>query len=293
VTTMATIREPAVAGMFYAADPAQLHRDLDELFQTAKPPALNGTLVALISPHAGYVYSGSTAAIGYKLLSSRQFDTVVVVGPSHREYFRGVSVYGGDAYRTPLGDVPIDAELRNELVAQSDAITISSVGHRAEHSVEVQVPFLQKVMRDFLFLPIVMGDQRRALCDTLAQALASALRGRNALLIASSDLSHYHPHDLAVQLDQRVIREIEAQNPDNLMKKLETNEVEACGGGPIVAVMKAAKALGADRAHILHHCTSGDITGEKDAVVGYLSAALTCQVASGTPVRLRERAEVN
>ncbi|HXG37877.1 MAG TPA: AmmeMemoRadiSam system protein B [Bacteroidota bacterium] len=271
---MSTIREPAVAGMFYPAIPTQLHRELDELFRSAKPRKVEGTLLALIAPHAGYMYSGSTAAVGYKLLSSLNFDTVVVVGPSHREYFRGISVFSGDAYRTPLGDVPIDMKLREELVAQSEAIVMSHVGHRAEHSVEVQLPFLQKVLRNFTFLPIVMGDQRREYCDILADALAATLKNRNALLIASSDLSHYHPHDVALQLDKRVIQEVEAYNPDGLMEKLERDEVEACGGGPMVAVMKAAKMLGSNRSYILHHCTSGDITGEKDAVVGYLSVAL-------------------
>jgi AmmeMemoRadiSam system protein B len=271
---MATIREPAVAGMFYPGIPAQLNRELEELLRDARPRTIEGTLVALIAPHAGYMYSGSTAALGYKLLLSRSFDVVVIVGPSHREYFRGISVYSGDAYRTPLGDVPIDTKLREELAAQSEAIVQSTIGHRAEHSVEVQLPFLQKVFGQLSFLPIVMGDQRREYCDILAEALATTLKNRNALLIASSDLSHYHPHDVAVQLDKRVLQEVEAFNPDGLMEKLERDEVEACGGGPMVAVMKAAKALGANRSFILHHCTSGDVTGEKDAVVGYLSATL-------------------
>lgn len=279
--------------MFYPGIPAQLNRELDELLRHAKPRRVEGKLVALIAPHAGYMYSGSTAAMGYKLLSSLNFDTVVVVGPSHREYFRGISVYNGDAFRTPLGDVPIDTVLRDELVAQSEAIVASQVGHRAEHSVEVQLPFLQKVLRKFTFLPIVMGDQRREYCDILADALAATLKNRNALLIASSDLSHYHPHDIAVRLDARVIHEVEAYNPDGLMEKLERDEVEACGGGPMVAVMKAAKALGSNRSYILHHCTSGDITGEKEAVVGYFSVALANLSAANNADRSSGRAGVN
>jgi AmmeMemoRadiSam system protein B len=271
---MATIREPAVAGMFYPSQPAQLNRDVDQLLHEAKPPTEKGQLMALISPHAGYMYSGSTAAMGYKLLSSWKFDTVVIVGPSHREYFRGVSIYGGDAYRTPLGDVFIDTALREQLQAQSEAIAISSVGHRTEHAIEVQLPFLQKTLREFLFLPIVMGDQRREYCDILANALAATVRSKHILLVASSDLSHYHPHDIAVRLDRRVIDEVEALNPDGLMQRLENDEVEACGGGPMVVVIKTAQALGANRSLVLRYCTSGDVTGDKDAVVGYLSAVL-------------------
>ncbi len=272
---MATVREPAVAGMFYPGLSAVLRRDVEQLLREARPQKPEGTLMALISPHAGYVYSGSTAAMGYRLLTSVRFDSVVIVGPSHREYFDGISVFSGDAYRTPLGDVPVDRELREELLKQSDDIVMSSLGHRSEHAIEVQLPFLQTVARGFMFLPIVMGNQRRQYCENFADALARAVGKRNVLLIASSDLSHYHPHDVAVRLDRQVIESVEGFNADGLMDQLERNEVEACGGGPIVAVMKTAQKLGADRSHILQYRTSGDITGEKDAVVGYLSAVLT------------------
>ncbi|HEY4612819.1 MAG TPA: AmmeMemoRadiSam system protein B, partial [Bacteroidota bacterium] len=203
-----------------------------------------------------------------------EFDSVVIVGPSHREYFHGITVFPGDAYRTPLGDVAIDIALREELLKHSKEITLSQLGHRSEHAIEVQLPFLQKVLRKFSFLPIVIGDQRRANCEALADALAKSIGTRNVLLVASSDLSHYHTHDEAVRLDRRVMKEVESFNPDGLMDRLERQEVEACGGGPMVSVMKAAQYLGANRSSVLQYCTSGDITGERDAVVGYLSVAL-------------------
>jgi len=274
---MTTIREPAVAGMFYPGLPASLNRDVEELLHSAAPRRPEGVLVALISPHAGYIYSGSTAAMGYKLLSSLTFDSVVIVGPSHRELFDALSVFPGDAYRTPLGDVQIDAGLREELVQQSDEIVLSQRGHKSEHAIEVQLPFLQKVLRKFKFLPIVMGNQQRKYCEILSEALAKAVEKKNVLLIASSDLSHYHPHDYAVQLDRRVVEDVEAFDADGLLRRLERQEVEACGGGPMVAVMKTAQKLGANRSHVLQYCTSGDITGEKQAVVGYLSVAFTSQ----------------
>ncbi|MGH2567279.1 MAG: AmmeMemoRadiSam system protein B [Bacteroidota bacterium] len=277
---MATIREPAVAGMFYPSVRATLNRDVEELLRSAAPRKPEGTLVALISPHAGYIYSGSTAAMGYTLLSSLTFDSVVIVGPSHRELFEAITVFPGDAYRTPLGDVQVDTALREELVRQSDDIIRSERGHRSEHAIEVQLPFLQKVLGEFKFLPIVMGSQQREYCEILSAALAKVVDGKNVLLVASSDLSHYHPHEYAVRLDRRVIEDVKAFNADALLQRLERQEVEACGGGPMVAVMKTAQKLGANRSHILQYCTSGDVTGEKGAVVGYLSVAFTSQSGS-------------
>ncbi len=272
---MATIREPAVAGMFYPGLPAVLNRDVEELLREARPARPPGKLSALIVPHAGYMYSGSTAAMGYKLLAPNQFETVVIVGPSHREFFNGVTVYPGDAYRTPLGDVPIDRTLRDEVLKQSDRIVLSAIGHRSEHAIEVQLPFLQKTLRQFSLLPIIMGNQQQEYCELLADILAKSLAKKSVLLVASSDLSHYHPHDFAVRLDREVLKSLESFDADGLMKRLERQEAEACGGGPMVAVMKTAQRLGANRSFVLQYCTSGDITGERDAVVGYCSAAFT------------------
>lgn len=269
------MRSPAVAGMFYEADPTKLARNVARLMDNAEVRKIQGSLRGLVVPHAGYLYSGSTAAMGYRLLKGKKYDVVVIVAPSHREYFEGASVYPGDGYRTPMGDVAIDRELRDELVAGSQVLVAAEEGHRTEHSVEVQLPFLQSVFQKFSFVPVVMGNQTRASCEFLAADLVRVLRGRNALLIASSDLSHYHPYETAHALDRIIVSDIEAFDEESLLKNLEGERAEACGGGPMVAVMKALKALGANRAQTLYHCNSGDITGEKDAVVGYLSAAFT------------------
>ena len=269
-----SVRLPAVAGMFYPEDPQVLGNKIDELLKDAKPPHFNGNIVAIIVPHAGYIYSGPTAASAYKLLSERHFDTAVIVSPSHREYFDGISIFDGTGYRTPLGDVLIDDEMRKSLVKENGVLQASSVGHGAEHAVEVQIPFLQKISHDFNIVPIVMGDQRREYCELLGRKLAIALRGKNALLIASSDLSHYHLYETASQLDKIIIDEVAQYDDEKLMDDLETEQVEACGGGPMVAVLRAARTLGADTVKILHHCNSGDITGDRSGVVGYLSAAI-------------------
>lgn len=271
---MSVIRPPAVAGSFYEADPKALGREVEELLDIAAPATLEGNLIGLISPHAGYQYSGLTAAYGYKLLQGKSYDCVVIVGPSHREFFDGISMYPGDGYKTPLGIVTVNRDVRSKILDQNSSIALSSAGHRAEHAIEVQLPFLQKVLGSFTFVPIVIGNQTREYCFSLGEALATVAQNYNLLFIASSDLSHYHPYDTAVLLDKKVIREVEAFHEDTLMRELEEEHLEACGGGPIVSIMHAAKEMGKCRSKILYHCNSGDVTGDKSAVVGYLSAAL-------------------
>jgi AmmeMemoRadiSam system protein B len=270
---MSRVRPPAVAGAFYDADPNALRRSVDVLLERAKEPAIRGILRGLVSPHAGYVYSGGAAAVGYKLLKGHAYDAVILVGPSHREFFSGASIYPGDSFRTPLGDVPIHKEIREELVQNCPAIKLSDAGHRSEHCLEVQLPFLQRALGDFSFVPIIIGSQLRETCLAVGDALAHVALKRNVLFVASSDLSHYHPYEDAVDLDRRVIGRVEAFDEDGLMRELESERVEACGGGPVVSVMRAAKIAGANRAKALFYCNSGDITGDREAVVGYLSAA--------------------
>jgi MEMO1 family protein len=267
------VRAPAVAGMFYDRSPAALRKNIDEMLNRVQLPKIEGTVRAVVSPHAGYVYSGFTAAHAFKLLEGKKYDCVIVVGPSHREYFDGISIYSGDAYETPLGKVPINHEVRSELLQGEKNIVASIEGHRAEHSLEVQLPFLQRVLKEFSVVPIIMGDQRRQLCEQLSVALARVMANKKVLLVASSDLSHFHAYDEAVLLDKRVIQEVERFNSDVFIDELEKKSFEACGGGPIAVAMKTAQQLGANRVEVLHYCNSGDITGDKSGVVGYLAAA--------------------
>ena len=268
------IRPPAVAGTFYPGNAKTLQKDLDELFLRAKPASPLGSLVALISPHAGYMYSGFTAAHGYKLLQGQKFDCVVIVAPSHREYFEGVSVYSGSAYQTPLGTFPVDEGLRSDLLEASDIIESSARGHGSEHAIEVQLPFLYSMLGEIKILPVIMGDQQRNLCYELGEALGVILKDKRCLLVASTDLSHYYPYDTAKQIDQRTIDDIQRFDYEHLMDDIDNNIAEACGGGPTVAVLSAARQLGATDVQILHHCNSGDITGDHSGVVGYVSASV-------------------
>jgi hypothetical protein len=271
------IRPPAVAGLFYPGNTATLRRAVESMLRDASAelsPA-SGRVVGAIVPHAGYQYSGRTAATVYHLLASEAIDTVVFVGPSHREAFRGSAVFPGSAFATPLGNAAIDEELAAALSAAGGSVVASAAGHRQEHAIEVQVPFLQVVCPKARIVAVTMGDQSVRSCDELADALSAVLAGRSATMIASSDLSHYHPYDEAVHLDRIVASHVRTYQVERLQDDLQHDRVEACGGGPMVAVMKAARTLGATKATVLHACNSGDVTGDRSGVVGYLSAILT------------------
>jgi AmmeMemoRadiSam system protein B len=268
------IRQAAVAGMFYPAEKKVLSGTLRRLLDEAPPGKPGRAPVAIISPHAGYQYSGATAAHGFRLLDGLAVEDVVIVAPSHREYFDGVSVFSGRAYRTPLGELAVAEALRTELLAGDDLIEASTRGHGQEHAIEVQLPFVQSVLGKVRILPIVIGDQRREYCYHLGERLGRILAGKNSLMIASTDLSHYHTYDVAEALDKVVIDDIAAFDDERLMDDLLAERAEACGGGPAVAVLAASKRLGADSVQILAHCNSGDVTGDRLRVVGYLSAAV-------------------
>ena len=274
-----SVRQPAVAGAFYPAQPDELRRMLDDYMAQAEEPALPGKLVALIAPHAGYIYSGKVAAHSYAQLRGRKFQRVVVVAPSHFEAFAFNSVYNGDAYATPLGNVPVDKEFAAKLAKLSPLIQLSTRGHaptqqQGEHALEVELPFLQRVLGDFKLVPIVMGDQNYQTERALGVALAKMLKGTDTLLVSSSDLSHYHTYDEATKMDDKVLKAIARWDYLSLSQNFESRTWEACGGGPIVAVMIAAERLGANQARILKYANTGDVTGDRSRVVGYGAAAL-------------------
>ena len=278
------IRQPAVAGSFYPADPKELARMIDGFLAKASPPPLEN-VVALVAPHAGYQYSGPVAAYSYALLKGRKFDRVVVVAPSHYEAFDYSSVYDGAAYATPFGQVPVDQAFAAKLAKMGPSIKLSGAGHtpspdRLEHSIEVQLPFLQRVLGQFELVPVIMGDQSYDACRALGVALAKLVAGTNTLILASSDLSHYHTYDEAVRIDHKTLKAIEEYDYFDLSRNLDLRVWEACGGGPIVATMIAAERLGANQATLLHYANTGDVTGDHSRVVGYGAVALV--KAAGT-----------
>ena len=274
------VRKSAVAGTWYPGDPASIRAEVEQYLAAARVEPLAGRLVGLIAPHAGLRYSGPVAAHAYAPLRGRSGLTAVLVGPSHRMAFDGVAVAARGAFETPLGQVPVDEDLAGRLVAADGRIADEPRAHRSEHSLEMQLPFLQHLVPGLRIVPVLMGSQSRGEVDLLAGALGRALEGHDALLVASSDLSHYHPAPEANELDARVVEDVRRLDPEGLMDRLERFRGHACGGGPMVVVMKAARERGAERSAILKYGDSGDVAeGDKRQVVGYRAAALMADAA--------------
>lgn len=272
------VRPAMVAGSFYPADPKELTRMIDGFLAAAKPPVIKD-VAAIVAPHAGYVYSGQVAAHAYALVKGRAIRRVVVISPSHIDAFGFASVFDGDAYETPLGRIAVDTAFAARLAAMDKRIQCSSRGHglvngRGEHALEVQLPFLRRVLGEFKLVPIIMGAQDYDTCRALGVALAKSIQPPGTLIVASSDLSHFHSYDKAVQLDHKTLRAIEEWDYLSMARNFERQIWEACGGGPIVAAMIAAERLGATESRILKYANSGDVTGDKRSVVGYGAAAL-------------------
>lgn len=266
-------RAARFAGSWYPGSPAVLEQDLDAYLAAVTPVSGPGRLRGLVVPHAGYKYSGPVAAHAYALLRGQRDLRVVLVGPSHREVFEGVAVLRAGELETPLGSIPIDSELADALL-QDAIVRDHAAPHAQEHSLEMQLPFLRRLVPGVRVVPLLMGTQSRAEVEALAQAFARVGRDLDMLLVASSDLSHYHPAGVANELDRQVIAHVEGLDAEGLMTRLEGFRGHACGGGPMVAVISACRALGATQATALRYADSGD-AGERDKsrVVGYLAAA--------------------
>jgi len=268
------VRKPAVAGSFYPADPQILSQQVREYLSRAPKEKVAGEIVALVSPHAGYIYSGQVAAYAFKLVEGMKFDAVVVVAPSHRVHFPGASVYDRGGYETPLGFLPVDQETCKKLKEGSDLIRFIAQGHAQEHSLEVQLPFLQEAIGQFPLIPLVLGDQSYGTCESVARAIARAAKGKKVLLVASTDLSHFHSYDRAVKLDNLVLENWRSFDSQKLARDLDAGKGEACGGGAVITVMLAAKEMGANRVQVLKYLNSGDVTGDRSGVVGYAAAVI-------------------
>ncbi len=267
------IRHQQVAGYFYPAEKDKLQKDISLMLQVAKSGKSFNKIFGIISPHAGYVYSGKTAAYAYNLLKDKKYKTVIVISPSHAEYFPGISIYDGDAYETPLGIVEIDQIMTDKLIENSKTIFRGIQGHRKEHALEVQIPFLQSVLKDFKIVPVVMGDQSKMFVDELAEKISKAV-DENTLVVSSSDMSHFYSAEEADRLDSIVEKRINDFDFENLLKDIGRHECEACGAGPIIAMMKAASLKNINNSLVLNRSDSGDVTGDKTEVVGYLSAVV-------------------
>ena len=283
---MDTIRKPIIAGTWYPADPAQLRADIEGYLAGARVDAVNGKVMGIISPHAGYVYSGQVAAHAYKAAQGSEFDAVILIGPSHRASFKGASIYNGEGYETPLGVIPVDKTLAGNIAAYSGGV-VSLVPDDGlpENSLEIQVPLLQVALGTIPFVPILMGTQDLGTCRAVADAIIRAAGDGRVLVIASSDFSHYHSYNRAVEMDSVALEYIEKMDAEGFLRGVEGGRYEACGAGPVVVTTMVARAMGADNARILEYMNSGDITGDKNGVVGYAAVVLYKKDADGVDQR--------
>jgi len=278
------IRQPAYAGTFYEGNARSLKNQIEDCFThrlgpKALPKAASSklkTIIGLISPHAGYMYSGPVAAHSYhRLAQNGKPDTVVIFGPNHTGAGSGLAAMKEGAWRTPLGDVEIDSDVADSIVRESSIIDVDEVAHMREHSIEVQLPWLQYLYgSSFRFVPICFLMQDFESSREVGLAVAKALQNRNALVIASTDMTHYEPQKIAERKDKTVLDAAVKLDEKALYSTVEGYQVSMCGYGPVVAAITAAKSLGAKNAELLCYKTSGDIVGDYSAVVGYASLVL-------------------
>jgi MEMO1 family protein len=267
-----TIRHPAVAGQFYPHDAHQLRAEIESFTSAATPPVV---ALGCIAPHAGYLYSGHVAGAVYARLQLPE--TFIIMCPNHTGMGTPLSIMSEGAWETPLGNVAIAGELASELKSHCPFLSEDSSAHRYEHAVEVQLPFLQ-VRRDHLtFVPVAIGTGRFEPLHLLGEALAAIIKAaeKPVLMIASSDMNHYESDSLTRKKDARAIERVLALDPPGLHQVVTNENITMCGYGPAVAMLTAAKILGARSAELIKYATSGDISGDRDHVVGYAGIAVT------------------
>lgn len=277
MSAITEIRPSPIAGTWYSGDAEKLQMQVDHYLAAARLPQLDGQVVGLVAPHAGHRYSGLTAGHAYATVMGQPRDVVAVISPMHSPYPATMLTSAHRAYGTPLGPVWIDQDALAQLdeVLTQDGLPLTPIANDKEHSLEIELPFLQRALKgDFKLLPVMIRSLSPLVARRLGHALARALRGRSCLLVASTDLSHFYPEELARDLDHEMLRRIGSFAPDELFAAERSGKGFACGVSAVAAVLWAARELGADRVEILHHSTSGDETGDHGSVVGYGAAAI-------------------
>ena len=283
MSTELNLRPSPIAGTWYECDPKALTKSIDSYLDAAVLPDFSGEVVAVIAPHAGHRYSGAVAGYAFAALRDRTPDLVVVISPMHQPYSHPLITSSHDAYSTPLGTIHIDKSAVEELNSTLEAglgIGLAPVPHDREHSLEIELPFLQRTLNsDFKLLPVMVRAQEPRVSQELGKALAQVLRGKNFALVASTDLSHFYDQETAEKLDREMLRRIESFSPEGVFEAERTGKGFACGHAAVAAVLWTSKELGADTVKLLHYDTSGDVTGDYSSVVGYGSAAILRMVS--------------
>jgi AmmeMemoRadiSam system protein B len=282
---MTKVRRPTQAGTFYEGTAESLKKQIETCFLhnlgPGKIPEIVKTgskhVIGLVCPHAGYMYSGPVAAHAYyRLALDGKPDVVVIFGPNHTGYGSALATMNEGFWRTPLGDVEVDSVTANQLVHESHIVDVDDSAHSAEHSIEVQLPFLQYLYgSNFKIVPVCFLMQELSSAMEVGKATAKVLAGKNAIIIASSDMTHYEPRETAARKDRKVLGAVEAMDEAKLYSVIETQRVSACGYGPMIALITAAKSLGGKEAKLLCYKTSGDVIGDYSSVVGYAAVCFT------------------
>lgn len=272
------VRPSPIAGQWYPANPKKLAESIDHYIRQAQLPEITGKIIAIMAPHAGHLYSGPVAGYAFAVLRGLKPEIVAVVSPMHHPYSQAILTSGHHVYQTPLGAVPVDQEAIEALdsdLLKTLGIGLARIRNDPEHSLEIELPFLQRALQyPFHLLPVMLRDQSLRTTQGLGKALARTLSGRSSLLVASTDLSHFYPENVARVLDAEVLRRVEAFDPQAVLRAEDEGVGFACGRGALAAVLWAAKELGADTVKVLKHATSGDITGDNSQVVGYGAAVI-------------------
>jgi len=276
MSTISPARPSALAGTWYEANPQTLARAVDGYINQAALPDLPGEVIALVAPHAGHIYSGPVAGYAFAAAHGLAPDLVAVISPMHHPYTQPLLTTAHSAYLTPLGEIPVDAEAVAELdsrLRKKLGFGLTPIANDPEHSLEIELPFLQRTIKSaFHLLPVMLRAQTPDVARQMGAALAETLRGKNALLVASTDLSHFYSHATAKVLDAAMLEQVAAFSPEGIFEVEEKGRGEACGIGALASVLWAAQALGADTIKVLRHATSGDVTGDFNRVVGYGAA---------------------
>ncbi len=277
------MRPPAVAGQFYEGTREGLLKQIESCYLHPVGPGSLPKLgeapqkiLGLVSPHAGYMYSGPVAAHGFRRLAEEgRPNHLIILGPNHHGVGSGVSLMSSGKWVTPLGEVGVDGELARKILHSSEIIDDDPVAHQFEHSIEVQLPFLQHLFGEFEFVPICMMFQDLKTSLEVGKALAEACAGLRAVFVASTDFTHYEPHESAVRKDRRAIQHILQLDPEGLVRTVERERISMCGYGPVAAMLEAARRMGGKKAELLKYATSGDTSGYKAEVVGYASIVVS------------------
>ena len=271
---MLDVRPSPIAGTWYEGNAKSLAHSVDEYLNRAKLPELDGEVVAVIAPHAGHRYSGLVAGYAFAALRSRSPGLVAVISPFHNLARYPLITTAHDAYGTPLGNIEVDKAALTDISQMLD-VPITPIFADREHSLEIELPFLQRTLRgNFKLLPIMIHQQELDVARKLGLALAKVLQGKNALLVASTDLSHFYDQTTAERLDREMLRRFEAFDPESIFEAEQTGKAFACGHAAVAAVLWAARELGANKVKVLQHATSGDVMGDYSSVVGYGAAVV-------------------